>query len=656
MKKFLAMILAAMMLLTLAAPLAAAAGDPPLAANGTITIANAKENVTYNIYRILDLYSYNEAENAYAYKTNSTWLEFIRDEAKGASTTEPATQVPMFLLYPTETRTITETDPDTGVTTTKTVTEAIPDEDGNYYAVWNSECDQSAENIVKLARDAVAYAKENSDSISPVDTKKADANGNLVFNEGETEGEQLKLGYYVISTSLGTLCSLDTAKPNATVYDKNPVPTVDKFVQEDSLLVQYNKEQADDTIEDTDKLKLEATWLKKNDADIGQVVKYKSVIKVAPDAQTEYVKIVNQIKTLEDAIAELIIANESLADGSDAKNQNLAAIETKQNELAPLKAQEKFMRETINTGSTVLIYHDLLSSGLTLNPDSITVKLKAVDSTTEVGIPVDTDHYQIGTKHPDDVYGYNYVGCTECTFYVAFSSAYLSTLKLGDQLIIYYDAVLNENAVIAGEGNPNDGWITYGYDQKSAVIRTTTYTYGIELLKYEMVEGKQTKLDGATFTLKNADGDTIKLVKTAGATGTIDYTTYRVAIYDSEESEYESGAVDSFAAGQVRIIGLDGRTSYTLREVSAPAGYNKLDLDIGVELEEANKYIEKLTKYNENGFLYNGGIQVENKKGSILPSTGGIGTTIFYIVGGLMMAAAVVLLVTKRKMAAEDNE
>lgn len=62
------------------------------------------------------------------------------------------------------------------------------------------------------------------------------------------------------------------------------------------------------------------------------------------------------------------------------------------------------------------------------------------------------------------------------------------------------------------------------------------------------------------------------------------------------------------------------------------------------------------TSILENGVYTNnsGGVKVENKAGSVLPGTGGIGTTVFYVVGGVLMVAAVVLLVVKKRMSAED--
>ena len=84
------------------------------------------------------------------------------------------------------------------------------------------------------------------------------------------------------------------------------------------------------------------------------------------------------------------------------------------------------------------------------------------------------------------------------------------------------------------------------------------------------------------------------------------------------------------------IYGLDGDSTYYVRETVAPTGYNKLDEDVEVAMGDENN------------------IQpIVNNAGSVLPSTGGIGTTIFYVVGSIMVVAAGVLLITKKRMSRE---
>ena len=88
-------------------------------------------------------------------------------------------------------------------------------------------------------------------------------------------------------------------------------------------------------------------------------------------------------------------------------------------------------------------------------------------------------------------------------------------------------------------------------------------------------------------------------------------------------------------------------TSYWLEETKAPAGYNKLEDRVKVVMDEETNMSASLdgSSYTE------GGIQVINQTGARLPDTGGIGTTLFYVLGGILVLSAVVLLVTKRRMA-----
>lgn len=148
------------------------------------------------------------------------------------------------------------------------------------------------------------------------------------------------------------------------------------------------------------------------------------------------------------------------------------------------------------------------------------------------------------------------------------------------------------------------------------------------------VDGTTNKLlDGAEFEL--ADGETkLSFVKdTAG--------NYRVA------TTGEKGATTTITVknGKVNIYGLAGKT-YTLTETKAPDGYNKLVTSETVNLADGSK-----THATIVGSVYkDGGVVVENHAGTVLPSTGGMGTTLFYVIGGGLMVAAVVLLVTKKRM------
>ena len=378
-----------------------------------------------------------------------------------------------------------------------------------------------------LAKAAIAYAE--AEGIAATATKTA---------EGETvEFTGLGLGYYAIDTSLGTLCALTNTNSDFTAAEKNEKPDIDKFVQEDSKM-----NNADEG------------WGKVNDADIDQVVNYKSTI-------------------------------------------------------------------TVGLGATNYVMHDTMEAGLTFNND---VVVKLADGTV-----VDASNYTVIVSPAD---GH--------TFDVKFNNDFIAGLAQGTQFTVYYSATLNENANIVTDGNDNTVYLSYGEDStwETSEHKTTTFTWKIDVLKFTIDGENKVSLAGATFQLLDKDGNAIKFSAVDGAA----VPTYKV------DAEGTITDITTDANGKFEIVGLDEGT-YKLHEVSAPEGYNKLatDLDVVItsEYDEAN--LTATYKINNSEPVT---IEVENKTGGLFPETGGIGTTIFYIVGGLLMLAAFVLLVSKKRM------
>ena len=101
------------------------------------------------------------------------------------------------------------------------------------------------------------------------------------------------------------------------------------------------------------------------------------------------------------------------------------------------------------------------------------------------------------------------------------------------------------------------------------------------------------------------------------------------------------------ANGKIEIDGLDADTYY-LREIEAPAGYNMLGEDKEVKVVGATVVEEKLSYTTVVA-------KINNQSGTELPSTGGIGTTIFYILGGVLVVGAIILLVTRKRMSNVDR-
>ena len=288
----------------------------------------------------------------------------------------------------------------------------------------------------------------------------------------------------------------------------------------------------------------------------------------------------------------------------------------------------KFKSEfTIGKGNDYdYFFKDTMSEGLTLNTNSIKVQAKQKDGTLS-DVTKGEANYTDLTKGEADTF----------TFGLKFAQAFIEKYREGT-VVITYSAVLNENAKI-DDANPNPNDATLEYNNKTLKGHTDTYTYQFDLVKYYTdASGKKKLLKEAEFKLfeNETGGDAIQFVTNG------DKTEYRVA------KPGETGAVDTIVTlgtEKINIKGLDKKTYY-LEETKAPGGYNKLKKRVDVDLTNGS------LKATTEGTFYQDrtGVQVENKSGTTLPSTGGMGTTLFYVVGGLLMVCAVVLLVTKKRM------
>lgn len=274
--------------------------------------------------------------------------------------------------------------------------------------------------------------------------------------------------------------------------------------------------------------------------------------------------------------------------------------------------------------------HDQMEAGLTLNRDSITVKAGEKELTKDKDYTVAFD-VACKDKNGNDA---------TCDFEIAFSNDYLSTITANTDIVVTYTAVLNEKAEIADATNNNDTVLDYGDGNHSEWNETTTKTFKFDIIK---TKSDMKVLDGAKFELYDAQtgGNKIALVKVADGV-------YRVATATEKSAKGFTSAV--IEAGKATVMGLDAKT-YWLKETEAPAGYNKLADRVEVKIDGAN-----LTTTMEGNTWAegNGGVQITNETGTVLPSTGGMGTTIFYVLGSALVLGAVVLLVTKKRMSTKD--
>ncbi len=246
-------------------------------------------------------------------------------------------------------------------------------------------------------------------------------------------------------------------------------------------------------------------------------------------------------------------------------------------------------RSALNSGSYILTFHDVMDSNLTLNPNSIIVMIG------ETQLNAGTDYTLTTTELEDG-----------CTFEIELNLAALyenekitdADIQNATDITVTYSATLNADVTMGTY--PNKAWVTYegGKTEENTV---NVKTYAIDIYKYE--QGNDTKgLSGAVFEL-----------------------------YDSEHKLINT--VTSGADGHIEIGGLDDGTYY-LKETQAPNGYVCSDQELEITINEDSATTTAVSVKFAN---------------SLIPHTGGMGTTLFSIVGGVLIAMAGTIFVISRR-------
>ena len=269
-----------------------------------------------------------------------------------------------------------------------------------------------------------------------------------------------------------------------------------------------------------------------------------------------------------------------------------------------------------------LVFHDTQCDGLTLNADSF----KAYADGEEItGFTV--------VENPDD----------DCTFEVVFDDlTEIDGVDNGSVITVEYTSKLNDEAAIGAAGNPNEMYVEYSNNPNADVdgIEDTTgktppdkvivFTYKVNVNK---VDEKGDPLEGAAFELfKKVDGEWVSLGEVA-------------------EDDLTSFAWEGIDDGDYKLV-----------ETKTPSSYNSIDdIEFTVSAEHDEESDAPALISLNGGDKFTGEVStgvltsdIKNKQGNTLPSTGGIGTTIFYVLGGLLVAFAAILLITKKRMGARD--
>ena len=302
--------------------------------------------------------------------------------------------------------------------------------------------------------------------------------------------------------------------------------------------------------------------------------------------------------------------------------------------------------------------HDTLSKGLDFNKESVKVTVNDSSIANATG---SNDKYTLT---------YPTAPGSSDTFTIAFTETQLKglvnhtdgTTPFGATIVIEYTATLNKNALLK-DVETNKAYLKYtnnpGSDSTGTKETPETpayvYDFDIEIAKYDGTNGdsaadKEKKLEGATFILYKVGGEGSAAKKLYYVQDT---TTKAVTWTETEASATKFTTDEN---GKATFQGIAAGTYY-LHEIQSPNGYNSLKKDPKVEIT---------AQYNADGILIDSSaissdngqyIQVQsisNKAGAVLPSTGDIGTTIFYVLGSILVLGAAVLLIVKKRM--KDQE
>jgi LPXTG-motif cell wall-anchored protein len=271
---------------------------------------------------------------------------------------------------------------------------------------------------------------------------------------------------------------------------------------------------------------------------------------------------------------------------------------------------------------------------------------------------VDASYYTVKTADLGD----------DCTFHIVFTQDFCDHLATNDKVIVYYDAMLNRNAIVAGEGNTNESKLEFGEDHESNPDQTTTNTFGFDLVK---TDSQGIRIDGAKFKIydKEIGGNEVAVVILTATTtedeasALTDSNGNKLMFDDdndpetpakmvSKVEEYRRARADETGVeivvkdGMVRLVGFDNGTYY-LEETEAPDGYNKLTGRQSFTISDGNLD----ARFDVDGKISAGsGVQVINKTGSMLPETGAMGTLLFISFGMFVALGTGILLVTKKRM------
>lgn len=288
----------------------------------------------------------------------------------------------------------------------------------------------------------------------------------------------------------------------------------------------------------------------------------------------------------------------------------------------------------VKKGATNYVFYDELETGLKYykNPAAGNKFSVAVDSTQ---------------AHTNGTQGVDYtltLNANENAFTIKFEDSFLQKINVGEDITLTYIAIVTKDAPMNTAIN-NTACLKYGNNQETTESTTSVYTYNIPVYKYTGEDENKTALAGATFRLyrgEKAEGNLLK------------FDEKNNDAYKNDAYKYnKSGSVMELVSdtnGNININGLSAGT-YILEETKAPEGYNKLEKTIKVVVTKGEDgkpviHVDDNTTSVEK-------VEVKNNTGSLLPSTGGMGTTLIYLVGGALVLGSGFVLANKKRAKAK---
>lgn len=278
-------------------------------------------------------------------------------------------------------------------------------------------------------------------------------------------------------------------------------------------------------------------------------------------------------------------------------------------------------------------FHDVEEKGLTFDPSSVEVHLG-----DENGAIIPNTDYKVLTKKDGTT------SDTECTFEIVFDDLKkVSGVTADSTITVTYKSQLNDSAVLGAQGNVNKAKLEYSNNPRGDGKGETPWD-NVIVFTYKVVVNKIDQagdpLEGAQFTLTKKTKNGTDVVKTMDVNTTLT---------------------------QFTLSGLDDG-EYTLTETVTPAHYNTISpitftvtADHKIDWDSISTRDNVLTSLSGEKKVGEITFNVDKKAGTLttdvvnnigttLPGTGGIGTTIFYVIGGGLMVAAAILLITKKRM------